>query len=156
MMRPEAQDIDITPDQNGATTQPVQRNPTEEDVDITPHEIEEPSFGAKALDVGGRALDYAGGIARTGLANSPAGSMADMLQAYLRKKPLVSQPGDIGRALVGKAPRSDEYMERAGIPEGGSLSDLVPGAFTEEPGFTWKAKKEVCSIPRPEEWGRPP
>lgn len=144
MPKVEPQDIDITPDPNASTTQPVQRNPTEEDVDITPSAApaeEEPSLGAKALDVGGRALDYAGGVARVGLANSPAASMADMLQAYLRKKPLLNQPGDIGRALVGKAPRSAEYMDRAGIPEGASVSDLVPGAFTEEPGFTMKAKK---------------
>lgn len=143
MPKVEAHDIDITPDPNASTTQPVQRAPSEEDLDITPHapEEEDPGLLAKGLDIGGRALDYAGGVARVGLANSPAASMADMLQAYLRKKPLLNQPGDIGRALVGKAPRSAEYMDRAGIPEGASVSDLVPGAFTEEPGFTMKAKK---------------
>lgn len=59
----------------------------------------------------GRGLDYAGGIARTGLAS---------LSGKVNK-------GDVAAALKGQAPSLDEYMGRMGIPEGPSV-DLNPWA----------------------------
>lgn len=93
-----------------------------------------PGVGSQVAEGVGRALDYGGGLSRVALSQSAPAQMADALQAYLRKKPMVSGGmSDWGRALKGDAPRSAEFMDRAGIPEGGSLSDLIPGAYTSSP-----------------------
>ncbi len=86
--------------------------------------------GMKVLTGAGKALDYAGGISRAALANAidavkPGKEMAsykDLLQA-LKANPFDSKaPG---------APSTAEYLERAGVPAGASLSDDFPGLFNE-------------------------
>lgn len=64
------------------------------------------------LSVPGRAADYAGGVARTGLA-----AAADPLV----EANLVTQE-DLLNALKGQAPQSAEFLERGGVPEMGSVN----------------------------------
>lgn len=82
---------------------------------------QEPGLVSQGLDYAGRALDYAGGIARTGLASS-AGVAQDVLQGKnpLTEPPVVNEE-DVMNALKGKAPDSAEYLRRLGVPEGGSI-----------------------------------
>lgn len=79
---------------------------------LPPAQPEEPGLAAKALDYGLRGLDYAGGVARTG-----AGEVAD---AFIDGDNVTGD--DWKRALVGKAPSSDELMDRYGVPEGGKVN----------------------------------
>lgn len=106
------------------------REPAKDDwEDVAPSSggTQEPEGLAKVADYAARGLDYAGGLSRVGLANSAPARTIDLLQSYLRNKPpALNQEGDMGRALVGHAPRSDEYLERAGVPEGPSFSDALP------------------------------
>lgn len=86
---------------------------------------------SKGVGMGLRALDFGGGLMRTGLAGisdtarlvkagiDPNEEMADV-QTSLRS-------GDAMRALTGDAPTSAQFMERAGVPEGGEI-DLNPWA----------------------------
>lgn len=64
----------------------------------------------------GKALDYAGGIVRTAAAApfSENIGLKDVINAGL------------ANPLSG-----NEILQRLGVPEGGSLSDVIPGAFTE-------------------------
>lgn len=71
------------------------------------------------LDYGMRALDYGGGLVRTG-----AAGLANIPYAIKTGKSFVG-PEDVMNALKGQAPSSAEYMERAGVPEGARL-DLNP------------------------------
>ncbi len=57
------------------------------------------------------ALDYPGGLVRTGLA-----SVGGLMQGRTD----VVGPKDVGAALGGNAPKSSEYMKRLGVPEGPS------------------------------------
>lgn len=63
---------------------------------------EDPGLGSKALDYGLRALDYPGGLVRTGA----AGLMG------------VAGKDDFAKAFRGKAPTSADYLERGGVDEG--------------------------------------
>jgi hypothetical protein len=90
---------------------------------------EEKSFEDKALEVGGevlekaepalRLLDYPAGLVR--------GSIAGGLEAATGRDDLV----DIKDVLRGKAPASSEIMEKLGVPEGKSLSDILPEMYSE-------------------------
>jgi hypothetical protein len=85
---------------------------------------EGPGLGSKALDYGLRALDYSSGVGR--------GAVGGALQAASGK--------DLGvnflDVLRGKAPTTDQMMERGGVPQGGELSDLIPGMYSET-GQEW-------------------
>lgn len=70
---------------------------------------EDPGFGGKALDYGLRALDYPGGLIRTGAAGLIG----------------VAGKDDFKKAFVGQAPGSADYLERAGLDEGPRF-DLNP------------------------------
>lgn len=100
--------------------------------DVRAENKPEMSTGRKALDYASRALDYAGGISRQSLMSSPGMTALDLLQSYLRKKPMLNQPQDLQNALVGKAPRTSDYLDRAGVPNG-SLSDVLPNLYTKTP-----------------------
>lgn len=63
---------------------------------------EAPGLGQRALDYGLRALDYPGGLVRTGA----AGLMG------------VAGKEDFKKALYGQAPTSADYLERGGVDEG--------------------------------------
>lgn len=91
---------------------------------------QEMGTGMKVLTGAGKALDYAGGISRAALANAidtvtPGKSFAsgkDMLQA------LQANPFD---SKAKGAPSTAEYLERAGVPAGASLSDDFPFLFSK-------------------------
>lgn len=87
--------------------------------------------GAQALDVAGKVLGYAGGLSRTALANSPGAILMEKLTGLQ-----ISNPKDLKRALKGEAPTGAEYLERAGVPQGPSLSDVVPSAYSPS-GEEW-------------------
>ena len=76
---------------------------------------EEPGLGAKALDYGLRALDYAGGLGRTA-----ATGYVDIARAIMGQ-PAISQPGDAMAALRGQAPTVSERLERGGVGDMGSV-----------------------------------
>lgn len=88
-------------------------------VTMAPQEVvpQEPGMAMQALDGAGRALDYAGGFMRTGIAN-----VAGMAQSAVQgKNPLTNQlvtEQDLKNAAVGKAPSTAEYLERMGVPKG--------------------------------------
>lgn len=79
---------------------------------------EEPSLKQRALETALQGLNYVGGLGR--------GTVAAALEPVVGKD-LVS-PEEI---MTGKVPGSAQLMERAGVPEGWSLSTLVPSAFSE-------------------------
>ena len=79
------------------------------------------NYGGQALDYGIRALDYAGGLARTGAA-AAADPFVD--QDIVQSRDLMS-------ALQGQAPPTEEFLTRAGVPEGASVSDVLPGLYSE-------------------------
>lgn len=91
--------------------------------------------GLAALDYGGRALDYAGGLARTGVA-----SQIDDVRSLVGKDRLLKED-DLWNALKGKALPTSEYLERTGVPAGYSMSDALSGAYSDS-GDEWlKLKK---------------
>ena len=94
------------------------------------HRPEEPSTLQNIFQTGMKALDYAGGIARVGAAQNP------LIQQLTGGSPLTEQGraqalGDIERAIKGEAPTASEYLERAGVPEMGALSDVAPVLYSE-------------------------
>lgn len=91
-------------------------------LESAPAPVEEPGLASQALDATGRALDYAGGLTRTGLA-SVAGIAQDVIQGKnpLEEMPLVTEE-DVIKAFKGKAPGSAEYLKRLGVPDGKSLN----------------------------------
>ena len=60
----------------------------------------------------GKALGYAGGLARTGILEATG----------------QAEDGDAARALKGNAVTTDEFLNRKGVPEGAHLSDYLPYA----------------------------
>lgn len=74
----------------------------------------EPTMGDRAM----QALNYVGGLGR--------GTVAAGLEPLIGKD--IVSPEEI---MTGKVPGSAELMERAGVPAGYSLSNLIPGAFSE-------------------------
>lgn len=92
--------------------------------DSTPLPPEAGGPGAVAqasMQAAGQALDYPGGIIRTGLAGA-AGAITG--------NPNVVTPEDLTAAAKGKAPSSAEYLKRLGVSEGGSLNLPVLGRVT--------------------------
>lgn len=96
---------------------------------------DEPMTAKKAamagLDYLGRGLDYAGGLARTGLARSPQAMLAQKLAGLN-----ITSQDDLARAIKGQAPKTEEYLTRAGVPEGLKASDIVPSAYSQT-GEEW-------------------
>jgi hypothetical protein len=85
-------------------------------------------------EMGLRALDYPSGYLRTAAAAAQglikAGTTGDSGG--------IPTTQDWMSAVKGQAPPMSEYNKRLGIPEGGSLSDLIPGAYAPKgtPGLT--------------------
>lgn len=75
----------------------------------------------KALDIGARGLDYAGGVTRSAIAEGAG---------LLSGKDLIKD-GEWKEAFKGNAPNSATIMERAGVPSGASLSELAPSMYSE-------------------------
>jgi len=90
---------------------------------------EEKDLEDKAIEVGGKILEKAEPILRT--LDYPAGlvrgTIAGGLEAATGKDDIV----DIKDVIKGKAPSSAEIMEKVGVPEGKSLSDILPGMYSE-------------------------
>jgi len=72
-------------------------------------------IGGKTLQGGLRALDYAGGLARTSIAGVPNAINV------MAGNPSVVHPEDLVQALKGNAPSSEELLARAEVPEMGSV-----------------------------------
>jgi len=94
-------------------------------VDFVPERPQEDrGLLSKGFDYGMRALDYPGGLVRTGIAEA-----AD-----------VFAPGnkvtgeDWGKAIRGQAPSSAQYMEKFGVPEMGSVSTPLGDISTRDVG----------------------
>jgi hypothetical protein len=91
---------------------------------------EKPSLLMRGLSAAGKALDYAGGIARTAIANRPEVLMAEALTAG---KP-VDQIGrgweEMKQALLANPKTSSELMESRGVPEMGSMELPLLGRVT--------------------------
>jgi len=73
-------------------------------------------FGMGALGVAGKALDYAGGVART------AGAAATMDSV---------NAGDVINSLLAKPLAGSDILERGGMAESGKLSDVLPGLYSD-------------------------
>ena len=73
-----------------------------------------------ALEYGGKALDYGSGLSRTAAAN--------VLEPFTENNVVSSD--DVMNAIKGMAPQSSEYLARAGVEKGGSLSDVVPEMYS--------------------------
>jgi len=83
----------------------------------------------KAMRIGGEVLQKAEPILRT--LDYPAGlvrgTIAGGLEAATGRDDLV----DIKDVIRGKAPSSGEILEKMGVPEGGSLSDVLPDMYSD-------------------------
>ncbi len=86
-----------------------------------PEAPKEPSIPMRALDAIVKALDYTGGAARAAVA-SPLN---------LTGKDVVNWD-ETKQALGGRAPfpSTSDYLERAGVPAGASLSDAIPQIYS--------------------------
>lgn len=98
---------------------------------------EAPGFGMKALDYGMRALDYTSGLGR--------GVVGGVIQA--------AGGPDLGVSFLdtikGKTPPTAEMLDKMGVPQGGELSDAVPGMYSDT-GDEWlKFKKGGFLDPSP-------
>ena len=89
-------------------------------------EPKERGLGAAALDYGTRALDYAAGLGRTAAAN--------VLELGTDENVVSGE--DVLAALRGQATPSSEFLGRAGVEQGGSLSDVLPSMYSES-GQGW-------------------
>ena len=110
------------------------QNQQEQKSEEANEKVEEAGLGSKVLDTGLRALDFAGGLART----SGAG-LVDLAQTVGQVPEAISQgsldpltdinqvtrQGDVEQALKGNAPGSSEFLERGGVPEGERF-DILP------------------------------
>jgi hypothetical protein len=91
--------------------------------------------GGMISDVAGRGLDYIGGATRTLAAHSPVGLAARTLLGDEKLSDIAqSAPQDILQTLVGKAPTTAAILERAGAPEGPSMTLPVLGKVTTRGG----------------------
>lgn len=72
----------------------------------------------EGLDYAGRGLDYAGGMVRGGIAGG--------LEAATGKELVRAED-----VMAGRAPSSAEILQKLEIPEGYSLSEIVPGMYSE-------------------------
>ncbi len=94
---------------------PQQGQPDQTAANASPNQPRQPGFFNRAFDYGMRALDYPGGLVRTGLAS--AGGL-------LSGRTDIVKPEDVSNAFQGKAPSSAQYLERAGVTPGPSLKDV--------------------------------
>lgn len=78
-------------------------------------------LGLKGLSAVGKGLDYVGGVTRTGLA-------APFMKSVTAQ--------DVVNALKANPLSGEEILNRAGVSKGGSLSDVIPGAYSET-GDEW-------------------
>lgn len=95
------------------------------------------SLGSMALEGTVRALDYAGGVARTAAAGlADAGQLAKAgaqglipggknFEQALADIDFATREGDVSEAFKGNAPTTAQFMERAKVPEGEKY-DLMP------------------------------
>ncbi len=74
------------------------------------------SYGKKGLVGAGKALDYVGGVTRTGLG---AATLPNV------------DKGDVWNALKAQPLSGDDLLKRAGVPQGGHLSDVKPGWYSD-------------------------
>lgn len=90
---------------------------------------EEKDFEDKAMEFGGKVLEKADPLLR--VLDYPAGllrgAVAGGIEAATGRDDLV----DIKDVLKGKAPASGEILEKMGVSEGRSLSDILPGMYSE-------------------------
>lgn len=93
----------------GANKEEVQRR----------REAATPGLFMQGLDKAVRVLDYAGGLVR--------GAGAGALELATGREDLV----DIEDVLKGQAPGTAEIAEKLGVPQGGQLSDVLPGMYSE-------------------------
>jgi hypothetical protein len=75
----------------------------------------------KLLEPVAQVADWTGGMVRTGVGEA-AGAVTGSD---------VVRDGDWMQALQGKAIDTNTIMDRAGVPQGGQLSDLIPGMYSE-------------------------
>lgn len=99
-------------------------------------------------------LGYVGGLSRGGIAQQydmaslPFRTAAKMRDGTPLKEALMKAvegnlvtPENIKATLTGEAPSGSQYLERAGVPQLGQLSDAIPSAYSET-GDEWlKLKK---------------
>lgn len=105
---------------------------------------EEPGLLSQGLNIAGRTLDMPAGLVRTAVLSGVSGarqlgtgldallagkSKEDALREALQAR--LTREGDWTRALKGEAPQGAEILERLDIPEGGSLSDVLPSLYSE-------------------------
>jgi hypothetical protein len=90
-----------------------------------------------ALEYAAKPLDYLGGLSRTAAAGGAQGAanLVGKLKSIANGEEYqpVDAVGmdDLKAAFQGSAPSTSEYMRRAGVPEGASLSDLAPALYSE-------------------------
>lgn len=77
--------------------------------------VEGPSITSQIMDGVSRGLDYTGGIGRT--------AAAGLVDPFVKEDIVTND--DVKNALIGKAPDTAEYMERAKVPAGAEV-DLNP------------------------------
>jgi hypothetical protein len=108
------------------------------------HPANTPAIGGFLKGVG-RTADYLGGMARAGIAND----VQPIVKAVTGKDLTSPEEQLKGLKMSDHFPSSDEYMKRLGIPEGGHLSDLVPGLYSETGDELLKLKKHGILDPTP-------
>jgi len=108
-----------------------------------------PGFWKSALDYGLRAVDYTSGYVRTGASVIPAA----IAEAVTGKD--VMNMGDIGDTILGKAPSTETYADRAGVPEGptletpfGNISAKDAATFGLDMAFSPGGAAGVSSVAR--------
>lgn len=118
--------------------------PTREQMiaDLEKHEASAPTWKDRLKQAAGYAvkpLDYMGGVVRTGV-GATAQDLANMggkLKAFATGEdyqPIEAvSDQDMRNAFMGSAPTSNQMLEKAGVPEGGSLSDIAPALYSKDP-----------------------
>ena len=76
-----------------------------------PEPEEEPGVGSQALDMGMRALDWAGGMGRMS-----ASGYVDLYN-LATDQPLLNEPDTFQKALKGQAPTTEDYLQKSGMED---------------------------------------
>ena len=76
-----------------------------------PEPEEEPGVGSQALDMGMRALDWAGGMGRMA-----ASGYVDLYN-LATDQPLLNEPDTFQKALKGQAPTTEDYLQKSGMED---------------------------------------
>lgn len=90
---------------------------------------EEKDFEDRALETGAEVLQKAEPVLR--LLDYPAGLVRGAIAGGLESATGRDDLVDIKDVIRGKAPSSSEIMEKMGVPEGKSLSDVLPGMYSK-------------------------